>query len=110
MKTFRQDGNVLLLTAPSGGVVSGAPLLVGALLVIPIETVAEGLPFTAATVGCHELPKATGQAWAEGAAVYWNDTAKNVTTTASGNTKIGCAIAAAVSGATLGTVRLNGVV
>jgi predicted RecA/RadA family phage recombinase len=105
-----QPGKVLELTAPAGGVVSGTPYLVGALFVVALTTAAAAASFRAATDEAWELPKATGQAWTEGAALYWDDTAKKVTTTSAGNTKIGCAIAAAASGDTVGKVLLNGAV
>lgn len=108
MKTFVQPGETLDLTAPTGGVVSGTGYLIGVMFVIAAITVAEGATFTGVTEGVFTLPKATGAAWTEGAAVYWDNTNKVVTTTASGNTKIGVAIAAAASGDTSGKVRLNG--
>ena len=54
--------------------------------------------------------KATGEAWSVGQAIYWDNTAKNVTTTSSGNTLIGAAAAAVGSGAgeTSGNVLLTG--
>ncbi|KAF0109907.1 MAG: hypothetical protein FD149_2744 [Rhodospirillaceae bacterium] len=42
--------------------------------------------------------------------VYWNDTTHAVTTTATANTLIGCAVATAATAATVGRVRLNGTV
>ena len=106
---FIQEGNVLTLTAPSGGVVSGTPVLIGNLLVIPRTTAAQTLPFDGDTVGVHTLPKATGIAWTEGLLLYWDNSAKNVTTTTTSNYRIGVASAVAASGDTTGPVRLNGV-
>jgi predicted RecA/RadA family phage recombinase len=40
--------------------------------------------------------------------VYWNDTAKNFTTTSAGNTLAGVAVAAAVNPSGTGRLRLNG--
>lgn len=45
---------------------------------------------------------------AVGEAVYWDDTADEVTETATDNTKIGVAIVAAGAGATAVKLRLNG--
>ena len=47
-----------------------------------------------------DADKTTGEAWAVGAAIYWNDTTKKFTTTSSGNTACGFALATAVAGAT----------
>lgn len=48
--------------------------------------------------------KATGEAWAIGAALYWDADPGNFTTTASGNTACGYAGSVEASGATTGTV------
>lgn len=109
-RTFVQPGNSLTLTAPSGGVTASVPLLIGALLIVPHNTAAQGEPFEGERVGVHTLPKATSQAWTEGAKLYWDNTAKNITTTASGNTLVGVASAAAGSSDTTGVVLLDGVV
>lgn len=50
------------------------------------------------------VPKATGQAWAMGDLLYWDNSAGKFTTTSSGNTKAGYALAAAASGDTTGTM------
>jgi predicted RecA/RadA family phage recombinase len=107
--TYVQQGDVITLTAPSGGVVAGTAVLIANLLVIPQETVAQTLPFSGYVTGIHTMVKATGTAWLEGQILYWDDTAKKVTTVSTSNYRIGCAAVAAASGDTSGTVRLNGV-
>jgi predicted RecA/RadA family phage recombinase len=108
-RNYLGPGKVLPLTAPSGGVVAGTAYLIGALLVVAQNTVAQALPFEGIPEGLFTLPKATGQTWSEGAKLYWDNTAKNLTTTASGNTLVGVAAAAAATGDTTGSVRLDGV-
>lgn len=54
-----------------------------------------------------EAPKATGQAWAPGAKLYWDAVASNFTTTATANTLCGRVGAAAASADTTGTVLFN---
>lgn len=66
-RNFIQPGDVLTLTAPSGGVVSGTAYLIGGLLVVAQNTAAQGVAFEGRTVGVFTLPKATGQTWSEGA-------------------------------------------
>ena len=66
-KNYVQDGDVLTLTAPAGGVVSGSPYTIGSIACVALVTAAEGLPFTAKVTGVFELPCATGLT--EGAAV-----------------------------------------
>lgn len=106
--TYIQEGEVLTLTAPTGGVTAGTPVLIANLLVVPQTTAAQTLPFDAYTEGVHLLPKATGTAWLEGQILYWDDTAKKITTVSTSNYRVGCAVAAAASGDTTGKVKLSG--
>ncbi len=106
--TYIQPGDTIDLTAPTGGVTAGTPLLIGALLVIPKVTAAETVAFAAYVNGVHTVPKATG-AWTEGASLYWDNAAKNFTTTATANYYAGVAAAAAASGDTTGKILLNGI-
>lgn len=106
-KNFVQPGNSLDIAAPSGGVVSGTPYLIGAIVLVAQSTVAAGVVASFATGGVWKVDKATGQAWTVGALIYWDNTAKNFTTTASGNTKAGFVAAVAASGDTTGVVKLN---
>lgn len=106
-KNFVQPGQVLTLTAPTGGVVSGNAYLIGALLCIALGTAAQGEQFEAQVTGVWRLPKTAAQAWTEGAAVYWNTTTKLATTTATGNTFIGHAVADAANPSDFGHVRLS---
>jgi predicted RecA/RadA family phage recombinase len=108
-RNYIQPGNVLPLTAPSGGVTSGLCYLIGTLVVVAQDTQAVGVTFQGKVTGVFTLPKATGQTWAEGAKLYWDNTAKNFTTTSTSNTLAGVAVAAALSGDTTGSVRLDGV-
>ncbi len=108
MKNFVQPGRTVDLTAPSGGVVSGQGYKIGAIICIAGNTVAQGLPFPAAVEGVfdHAAEGAgSGQAFAEGDAVYWDDTNHRFTKTSSSNTLAGYAVAAKATAAT--SVRLK---
>ena len=59
-KNLIQDGNVLSLIAPTGGVTAGVPVAIGALVVVPQETVAQALPFQGHTGGVWQVGCATG--------------------------------------------------
>lgn len=107
MKNYVQPGDTLTLTAPYA-VASGAGLLVGSIFGVATAAAAISTPVEAAVTGVFDLAKATGAAWTVGARIYWDDTAKNCTTTASTNKLIGVAVAAAASGDTVGRVRLSG--
>lgn len=102
---FVQPGNVLTLTAPAGGVVSGAGYMIGDLFVVALHDAAEGAAFEGQCVGVWQLPRKSGEAWTEGAAIYWDGA--ECTTTATGNKLIGHAAAAAGDTAISGYVRLN---
>ena len=102
---FVQPGNVLTLTAPAGGVVSGAGYMIGDLFVVALHDAAEGAAFEGQCVGCWQLPKSSGEAWSEGVAIYWDGA--ECTTTAEGNKLIGHAAAGADASATVGVVRLS---
>lgn len=106
--SYQKPGEVLQFTAPTGGVTKGVPVLIGALPVVPLDTVAQTLPFRGYTQGVHLLPKASGQTWSEGSLLYLDNSAHNVTTTSTSNYRLGVATAAAASGDTTGYVRLNG--
>jgi predicted RecA/RadA family phage recombinase len=108
---FIQPGECLEFTAPTGGVTSGTPLLIGSLLVVPLVTAAATVKFNGCTCGVFKVTKADSQAWTEGVKVYWDDTNKNFTTTSTANTLCGVAAAAVAStaGLTTGYVRLDGV-
>lgn len=55
-------GDVVTLPAPTGGVTAGTPVLIGRLLVIPQNTVAQTLPFDGYVTGIHTVTKADSQA------------------------------------------------
>lgn len=106
MKNFVQSGVNVTLTAPAA-LVAGQGFLVGALFAVASADAANGASVEGVTVGVFDLTKATGEAWTVGQKVYWDNTNRRVTTTASGNTLIGVALAVAASGATIGRVRLG---
>lgn len=109
MDNFVQPGEIITLTAPSGGVTAGTPVLIGALVVIPCVSVAQTVQFSAYVTGVFEVPKATGDAWGEGEKVYWDVGDTNFNQSASGNTLVGVAAAAAGSSDATGYVRFDGV-
>lgn len=106
MKNFIQPGDALDCVAPSGGVVSGRPVIIGSLIGVASVTAAEGASFVLQRTGVYRLPKTQAQAWTQGAKIYW--TSGNLaTTTSSGNTLIGIAAAAADNPSDFGDVLLG---
>ena len=108
MKNWIQPGNTVTVVAPVA-VTSGDGLLVGALFGVVLSAATIGANVEMLTEGVVDLPKAA-VAITQGAKVYWDNTAKNVTTTVASNTLIGCAIVAAAVGDGTVRVRLNGAV
>ncbi len=109
--SYIQPGDVMTFAAPTGGVTKGTPVLIGSLLVIPQNTVAQTLSFDGYVTGVHSVTKADSQAWTVGVNVYWDNSNKNFTTTATSNYYAGVAAEAVASdaGLTTGKVRLNGI-
>lgn len=108
MKNFIQPGDTIDVTAPYD-VASGAGALVGSLFGVAAKAALSGASVPLAVTGVFDLVKTGSQAWTVGARIYWDDTAKACTTTASTNKLIGVAVAAVGSGAgeTVGRVRLS---
>lgn len=107
MKTFIQEGNVMTFTAPAGGVVSGVPVIIGDLTVIPAVTAAVGVEFEGAVEGVYEVPKLAPQVWAEGETLYWDPAGPSATNVAGSLIKMGVVAKAAVSAATVGNCKLE---
>ena len=107
MRNFVQPGDVVSLAAPYART-AGQGLLVGSLFGVASADAGNGATVQAQTSGVFDLEKVSAQAWTVGALIYWDDTAKNCTTTASGNKLIGVAVAAASNPSATGRVRLNG--
>lgn len=106
---YVQDGRILTLVAPSGGVTVNVPKAIGKLVVLPMVTAAEGESFAAYVEGVIKVTKVGSQAWTEGALVYWDAGDSRFTTTAADGVPAGIATAAVASGAgdTTGYVKLN---
>jgi predicted RecA/RadA family phage recombinase len=109
MNNYTQPGDVLTLTAPYD-VASGGGALVGSIFCVATSAVASGARGEFKTTGVFGLNKTAAQAWTEGQKLYWDNTAKEVTSVSTSNTLIGCATAPAANPSASGSVRLNGTV
>lgn len=108
MNNYVKPGDVMTLTAPTGGVVSGLGYQIGKLFVVASGDAAETEEFEGQVTGVCDLVKTTSQAWTEGQALYWDDSTKKVTSTAGANLHIGVAARIEESADAVGRVRLNG--
>lgn len=107
MKNFVQAGSNLTLTA-AAVITSGQMVKVGAIVGVAAGSAAIGQDVDLVVTGVFTLPKVAIDDMAVGDLVYWDDTAKLVTKTSAGNTKIGAAVAAAGNPSGSVRVRLNG--
>jgi predicted RecA/RadA family phage recombinase len=109
MKDFVYDGHTLTVTSPAGGTLSGNGYLIGTNIfgfAVNDSNAGDAVPIR--TVGVYEnKPKAAAAAWAEGDLLYWDNTAKNFTKTATNNTRVGVAVVAALAADTVGTVKIG---
>lgn len=106
-QNYIQPGEVLPVVAPSGGMTTGLPYLFVNLVGISLNTVLVGATGELALTGIWSVAKVTGAAWVLGDLLYWDNTAKNFTKTATSNTLAGYAAEAATSGATTGKILLR---
>jgi predicted RecA/RadA family phage recombinase len=107
MKNYVQKGENLTIAAPYD-VTSGAFLKSGLIVGVASGDALSGADVDVVTVGIFDLPKVSTDVFAVGATVYWNDTSKLITSTTSGNTKIGVAVEAVGNPSGSVNVRLNG--
>ena len=106
-RNYVQPGETITLIAPYD-VASGGGMLVGSIFAVSLASAVSGAAVEARRVGVFDMAKATGAAWTQGAKVYWDNTAKNLTTTSSGNTLVGAAAQAQASGDAVGRALLTG--
>ena len=108
MRNYIQRGENVTVPAAPYAVASGAGLLAGAIFGVAATNADLGAEVVIATEGVFTLPKTSALAIAFGDRIYWDDTAKVVNKTASGNTLIGAAVSAAANPSGFVDVRLNG--
>lgn len=105
MKNFISSGDQLTVAMPYA-VTSGGGVKVGLLFGVAAGTYDNGADGVISLCGVFDIAKDTST-FAVGDAVYWNNTTKVVTSTASGNTKVGVATKAALTGDATARVILN---
>lgn len=106
-QNYLQPGETMDANTPtgSGGWTSGQVVLIGAIVGVALLTTAEGATNQVRLCGVFQnMPKATGAAWNAGDKLYWDNTAKNFTKTATNNTAAGYAWYGALSADATGYV------
>jgi len=109
MQNFIQNGHIIRVTAPAGGIASGEGLIVGSIFGIAAYSSTEGDPVELGTTGAYQLPKASAAVVTVGSRVAWDNTAKNINVPGAGRFPVGIATEAAGNGVTSVAVRLDGV-
>ena len=109
MKNYVQKGETLTLTAPYA-VTSGGGALVGSIFGVAATDVASGEEGEFQVEGVFDLVRQVGGStgWTQGTLIYWDNTTKVITKTATSNKLIGVSVRAAADGDATGRVRLNG--
>jgi predicted RecA/RadA family phage recombinase len=104
MKNDVQNGNYIDVAAPSGGVVSGEVVIIGALVGIAVTDADEADPVSIATTGVFDLPKdgSSGPVFEVGDYVYYDG---SECTDDDGDDLIGVCVKDA--GANVATVRVR---
>lgn len=106
---YAQPGETVTLLAPTGGVLSGAGMIVGNTFGVATYDAIEAAPVEVCLTGVWTLPKAAGVI-NEGAKVWWNNTLKVVVNaTGAGFFPIGVAVEAALDAGATVKVRLDGI-
>lgn len=109
MRNFIQDGDVLTVAAPYD-VASGAGMQVGSFFGVASAAALSGATVEMALEGVYELTALGTDTGSVGTKVYWDNTNKRITTTASTHVVAGALTVAKTNGQTTAVVRLNGAV
>ena len=105
MKNFVQPGDSLAMAVPyAAGVTAGQGMLVGALFGVAAVDGAQNAVIEGATAGVFDLTKQPSLAITAGARVFWDDTNRRITTTATSNYQVGIVVLASATSDT--TVRV----
>ncbi|GLK54347.1 putative RecA/RadA family phage recombinase [Methylopila capsulata] len=106
MRNHVQKGENITIPSPAV-VASGDLVVVGALYGVAAGDAAVGADLDLVTTGVYTLPKVSALAIAIGDKIYFDTATKLINKTASGNTYIGVAVAAAANPSGTVAVRLN---
>ena len=109
MRNYVQPGDSLALAVPyAGGVTSGQGVLVGALFGVAAVDGVQNAVIECQTKGVFDITKEPALGITAGARVFWDNTNRRLTTTATGNFQVGiAAVAALAADATVRAVLLR---
>jgi predicted RecA/RadA family phage recombinase len=104
--TFIQEGHYIDHTAATA-LASGDVVVQGDLVGVTVRPLAAGEFGSLAVDGIFDFNKSTGVAFTIGTILYWDNTSKFATATATGNKSIGKVVRAAASADTTVRIRLS---
>ena len=107
MKNKVQEGKTLDHTA-AADILSGDVVVIGVRIGIAVADIKNGETGSLDVEDVYELPKKSADTFAQGALCYWDNVAKNITTTSASNTLAGYAAAPAGASTTVINVKING--
>jgi len=107
MKNFVQRGDVISGVAPYP-LASGDGVKIGALFGVACGGAANGGPVEIDRRGVYDLAAVAADTGNVGTKMYWDDTARKLTTTSSGNTLVGCLAWQKANGESTARVLLDG--
>lgn len=108
MDNWVQKGEALDFTAPYD-VASGAGFKVGQFIAVASSAAVSGAAVVGNIEGVYDVlaeGAGSGQAWAVGDLIYWDNSAKQFTKTSTSNTKAGYAAGVKATAGVLGRIRL----
>lgn len=107
MKNFVQAGKTVTVAAPYA-VSSGMGVQVGALFGVATFDAAQGAPVEIAREGVFDVAAVTADTATQGAKIYWDNTARKLTTTVASNTLVGAVMVAKGGADVTARVLLDG--
>ena len=103
---FYQDGKRIDIVQ-SNDIEPGDVVLIGELIGVQTHQIKKDEKGSVAVSGVFQVEKKSGFAFTEGQKVYWDNTAKQATSTASGNTLMGLTVAEAGASDSTVLVKIN---
>lgn len=109
MKNFVQRGDTVTITAPYDRL-AGQGVLLTAIFGVCVNDALSAAEVEVKTSGVFDITAASADTPAVGAKLYWDNTAKQLTTTSSGNTYVGVCLKAKLNGELTARCKLTGIV
>lgn len=109
MRNYVNEGEVVSVAAAPYALTSGQAAQVGAALFgVAAADAALNAPVELNTTGVFDITALSTDTAAVGAVLYWDNTNRRLTTTATSNLYVGVALAAKANGDTTARIRLSG--